>query len=148
MSLGVRDLKLAMKPIAFAYWGLRRLARELSDDGYSDWKALAVICLVEVFLLVSAISFMSVHLGPSAVAWIMQWKLYGAILITVGVVGSNYYLLRFKEQCAQYEPEFRSYSRPKRALGYAAVAGVVLLALVLVLLSRPAFIAMARSAAL
>ena len=136
-----------MKPIAFAYWELRRRARELSDDGYSDWKALATICLVEMFLILSAISFISVHLGPSVVAQIMHWKLYGAILIAAGVVGSNYYLLRFKDRWAQYEPEFRSYSRIKRALGYTAVAGLVILALVLMFLSRPAFIAMARSVA-
>jgi hypothetical protein len=136
-----------MKPVAFAYWGLRRLARELSDDGYSDWKALATICFVEIFLIVAAISFMSVHLGPSFVAQIMHWKLYGAILIAAGVVGSNYYLLRFKDRWAQYEPEFRSYSQIKRALGYTAVAGAVILTLVLMFLSRHAFIAMARSVA-
>jgi hypothetical protein len=134
-----------MKPLAFAYWGLRRLARELSDDGYADWKALAIICFVEIFLIVAAISFMSVHLGPAAVAQIMHWKLYGAILIAAGVVGSHYYLLRFKDRSAQYEPEFRSYSQIKRASGYAAVAGAVILTLVLLFLSRNAFMAMARS---
>jgi hypothetical protein len=60
---------------------------------------------------------------------------------------SNYYFLRFKDRWAQYEPEFTSYSQIKRALGYTAVAGVVILALVLMFLSRPAFIAMARSVA-
>jgi hypothetical protein len=136
-----------MKPIAFAYWGLRRLARELSDDGYSDWKALATICLVEMLLIVSAISFMSVHLGPSFVTQIMHWQLYGAILIAAGVVESNYYFLRFTNRSAQHEPEFRSYSQIKRALGYTAIAGVGILASVLMFLSRPAFIAMARSVA-
>jgi archaellum biogenesis protein FlaJ (TadC family) len=136
------------KPLAFVYWALRRLFRELSDDGYSDWKALAIISLVEVFLFVSAIFFISILLGQSAAAWLMHWKLYGAILISFGVVASNHYLLRFEDKWAQFEQEFNSYSRLKRALGYAVTTGVVLLALVLLLLSRQEFFAMARSAAL
>jgi hypothetical protein len=137
----------ATKPLAFAYWGVRRLCRELSDDGYCDWKALAFICLLEVLLVISAISFAAVNLGRSAVLWLIHWRLYGAVLVSVGVVMSNYYLLRHEDRWTRYEPEFNLYPRYKRVFGYAITGGIALLTMVLVLLTKHAFNAIARSAA-
>jgi hypothetical protein len=49
--------------LAFMFWELRTIARAVSSDGLSDWKATATIVICEILAIVGLTDATSVYLG-------------------------------------------------------------------------------------
>jgi hypothetical protein len=114
------------KLYAFAFWNIRQFFKRMYDDGYADWKALAVIGCTEILGIMAAVFMVSIAVGykllPSSkpVLWIL-----GAG-ISLGIAGINYYMLRFENKWTRFEREFNSYSTGVRILSGIAIAAVVM----------------------
>ncbi len=125
------------KLLAFAYWQLRRFFKfTLYDDGYSDWKAMATLCVVQLLLGLVALTLISKYVGYRLLTYEGSSELPSAILITGVVVGGNYYVLRFENRWARLEVEFESYSKLTRVLGGLAVGVAIVFALVMSVITK------------
>ena len=49
--------------LAFMFWELRTIAKALSDDGPSDWKATATIVVFEILAIVGLTNATALYLG-------------------------------------------------------------------------------------
>jgi multisubunit Na+/H+ antiporter MnhB subunit len=131
----VRSTKL----LAFAYWELRRFFRTfLHDDGYSDWKALAVICCAQLGGIMAAVSVISIILGHRILPASRASMYSFAIALACGVTAVNYYALRFQNKWARFEAEFEHYSARAQTLGRLAVFVAVIVIAVTTLLAAAA----------
>jgi hypothetical protein len=118
------------KVLAFVFWALRGFFRGfLYDDGYSDWKALALISCTEILGIMTGIFITSLAVGhrllPTSkpILWVL------GVGIALGTMGANYYMLRFENRWARFETEFQAYSMGARILsGIAIVVVFVILA--------------------
>jgi hypothetical protein len=117
-----------MKPLAFAYWELNRLFTTTSfGDGYSEWKALAVVGCTQIAAIMLVISAISMVLGYRIFPPSKEFRLFFSAGLGVPVLAVNHFALRSGNRYAALEREFRTYARRTRTLGAVAVVLVVLM---------------------
>lgn len=122
-----------MKAHAYAFYVLRRTAKTVWDDGWSDWKAwvfLSVAMLFAGFALANAFSI--------AIQRRVLLAMYGQnstmlvwLMISAGLLGLNYYFLIAGRKGWRFDREFQHHSKLARILGGVAV-WVSLVAVVIV----------------
>jgi hypothetical protein len=115
------------KLLAFVFWELRGFFRDfLYDDGYSDWKALAVMCCVEIMAIMAAVFIASLILGHRILPNSKLSEYLWAIGIGTAVAAINYYVLQVDDRWARFKPEFEGYSARGRFLGRLAIFAAII----------------------
>jgi hypothetical protein len=117
------------KVLAFAFWRLREFFRAVHDDGYSEWKAFAVICCAQICGITGLVFgiFVVLKRPVKLPAEVSPWAF--AIILSSVVVAANHYLLRLDTSWAQFKAEFEAYSARSQMVGSVLTfAAVILLA--------------------
>lgn len=108
--------------LAFAYWELSRFfSRFLYDDGYSEWKALAIICSTQILAVMLFVSTISVLLGHRVKLGPKGFTLVLPITLSAVITAANYFALRFRNRSAKFFEESEHYTARVRTLGAIAV---------------------------
>lgn len=113
------------KCLAFVYWRLRDFFG-VYEDGYSDWKALAIICCAEIACVVLVLLSVSVALNRLIIFQSDAAALGFSVVLSCGVVAWNYYVLRHNNGWVQYRAEFEAYPARIRIVGSIAIAMAIL----------------------
>lgn len=109
----------------FAHRELRVLFKRIYDDGFDDFKAGVVILWTEGLLLMTTLGVIEVAVGhrflPPKRVFIMF-----SILVVLGLIALNDYVLLSKPRVARCEAEFKSLGGRQRMWGRLAVLAFIL----------------------
>ncbi len=109
--------------LAFMFWELRTIARTISDDGLSDWKATGTIVIFEILAIVGLTNATAVYLGR---------RLIGKGSPFIFLVGFAVAFINIPAALGKFRrwhrlgKEFESYSKPTRIAG-----GIVVVLLII-----------------
>jgi hypothetical protein len=113
--------------LAFMFWELRTIARAISDDGLSEWKATGTIVIFEVLAIVGLTNAAAVYLGRRLIdrgsPFIFLVAFGVAIVNTPAILGKH-------KRWDQLSSEFEGYSRVIRIVGGFAVVLLVVGAII------------------
>lgn len=131
--MAMRSTKL----LAFAYWQVRRFFRASPfDEGYSDSKALAVLCIAQIVLILSVMSLLATSFGYTFLVPSRTSEVLFAVLLSSAVTAANYYALSYRNRWARFEAEFESYSALSRRVGSFVVASTLVLIVVAAVITK------------
>ena len=111
------------KYLYYLYYKLYKFFVAISDDFLNEWKPLAIISLLPIFLLLETLVWYSVikrgfvELGDIRLP---------VILVSLSIVITNYYFFLHKGKWKLYVKEFDSYEKKKNIVGGIVVAIVVI----------------------
>jgi hypothetical protein len=109
------------------FWELRTIAKSLSDDGLSDWKATGTIVIFEILAIVGLTNATAVFLGRKLIAkgspFILEVA-FAVVLINTPAALGNF------RRWHRLVREFDSYSKPIRFLGGVLVVMLFICAIV------------------
>ena len=112
--------------LAFMFWELRTIARAISDDGLSDWKATGTIVIFEILAIVGLTDATAVYLGHRLIDKGSPFIfLVGFAIVVINIpaaVGKH-------KRWDRLSTEFESYSRPVRIVGGIMVVLLVVAAI-------------------
>jgi hypothetical protein len=114
------------KALAFSFWTLRRTFSALYDDGYADWKALAVLGGSQVLTLFMGISLLSIVLGHRVLTVTKMSTFCLCVGVGLSVTALNYYALRYRDRWTRFEPQFERYPTLARVVGSIVVVVLVI----------------------
>ena len=113
--------------LAFMFWELRTIARAISDDGLSDWKATGTIVIFEILAIVGLPNAAAVYLGRRLIdkgsPFIFVVAFAVAFINIPAALG----------KCRRWQrlgKEFESYSKPTRIAGGIVVVLLFISAIV------------------
>lgn len=123
----------AEKWLAFVYWRLQQVFKGIYDDGWSEWKAMGIICCTQLAAILGLLFSSSLLIGRSLVPESDgMFMIFGLGLFSfIGAI--NQHILRRNHRWKRYLPEFETYSTAVRSLGtiaiFLAIAAIVMLSL-------------------
>jgi len=106
----------------YLYYKIYRFGKSLSDDALNSWKPLIVICLLQLFVIISIDLWLIILFRKSYFleqANIILW------VICVGLAVINYYIFLGQDNWKFYSKEFIKYSRKRNFIGSLLVIGVI-----------------------
>jgi uncharacterized membrane protein YhaH (DUF805 family) len=113
--------------LAFMFWELRTIARAISDDGLSDWKATGTIVIFEILAIVGLTNAAAVYLGRRLIdkgsPFIFLVAFAVAIVNTPAILGK-------RKRWDRLSAEFEGYSPTIRIVGGFAVVLLVVAAII------------------
>jgi uncharacterized membrane protein YhaH (DUF805 family) len=112
---------------AFMFWELRTIARAISDDSLSDWKAIGTIVIFEILAIVGLANAAAVYLGRRLIdkgsPFIFLVAFAVAIVNTPAILGK-------RKRWDRLSAEFEGYSRTIRIVGGFAVVLLIVAAII------------------
>jgi hypothetical protein len=100
--------------LAFMFWELRSIARAISDDGLSEWKAIGTIVIFEILVIVGLTNATAVYLGRRLIDKGSPFIFLVAFAIaTINIPAA----LGKSRRWHRLGKEFESYSKPTRIAG-------------------------------
>jgi hypothetical protein len=115
-----------LKWLSFAYWELSRLFKAIYDDGWAEWKAMAILICAEIFMLMGVYGCISLFIGHRLLHTTSSLSRPLGIMVVLAVIAANYYALLSNNRWSRFEAEFESYSRATRIAGCVGVVGILL----------------------
>jgi hypothetical protein len=113
--------------LAFMFWELRTIARAISSDGLSDWKATGIIVVFEILAIVGLTDAAAVYLGRRLIdkgsPFVFVVAFAVAIVNTPAILGKH-------ERRDKLSAEFEAYSPAIRIVGGFAVVVLVVGAII------------------
>ncbi len=117
-----------MKKITFLlFYKLNHFFRWVSEDGWSDWKALLVIQVLFAFLILSVDIYIKVLFKGSSL--IMDLPKAYFIILFVAYSLLNYYYFLHEDRWKMYQNEFENYPKNKSRLISLLVLSFIILVL-------------------
>ena len=114
-----------MKKIYYLlFYKLYRFWKAISDDGWSDWKALIVIEGINVFIILSIDIFIKVLFK---FGFILELPKLTFIILFAIISVLHYYAFLHDDRWREYEEEFESYSSFKNKIINLSVLGFILI---------------------
>jgi hypothetical protein len=113
--------------LAFMFWELQTIAKALSDDGLSDWKATATIVVFEILAIVGLTNATAVYLGRRLID--KGSPFIFLVAFAVAFINLPAALGRFR-RWHKLGREFQNYSKPTRIAGGIVVVLLVIGAIV------------------
>jgi hypothetical protein len=113
--------------LAFMFWELRTIAKAISDDGLSDWKATGTIVIFEILAIVGLTNAAAVYLGRRLIEKGTPFIFVVAFAVTFINIPAA--LGKFK-RWRRLGDEFESYSKPTRIAGGIVVVLLIIGAIV------------------
>jgi hypothetical protein len=117
------------KRFAFAFYQLRTLFKALYDDGFSDFKALVILLMIECFVMVDVGGLASILVGRLLLPTTTSMMLITYLPILLAFSIANYELLLKDQRWAKFKGEFDSYSTRTQIVGWIVVIGFIALSL-------------------
>ena len=77
------------KMLAFAFWELRRILNAISDDGWADWRAMALLICTQAGLVFSVLGLGSVILGRRLIPTHEPETTVLGVLLAVAITAIN-----------------------------------------------------------
>ncbi len=115
-----------LKWFSFAYWELSRLFKAIYDDGWAEWKAMAILICAEICMIMGVYGFISLLIGHRLLhATSLLLRVFG-IIVVLAIIAGNYYTLLSGNRWSRFEAEFESYSRATQVTGCVGVVGILL----------------------
>ena len=115
-----------LKVFSFVYWELSQLFKAIYDDGFAEWKAMAILICAEIFVIMGVYGCISLLIGHRLLhATPLASRLVG-IVVVLAVVAANYGALLSNNRGYRFEAEFESYPRFVRVAGFIGIVGILL----------------------
>jgi hypothetical protein len=109
------------KMLAFAFWTLSRFLKLIGNDGSSEWKAIALICVAEISLICAAAFGSIILMGhPLSLPFDLSPKVL-IIAIACGLALVTRHVLYHQKLRTQYEAEFATYSKKAQVVSAVAI---------------------------
>jgi uncharacterized protein YacL len=107
----------------YVYYRIFCFGKSLSDDALNDWKPLIIICLLQLFLIISIDLWLKILFGRSYILEKSNLQLW---MICVGLVLINFYFLLWQNKWKSRTKEFIKHSRKKHLIGTVAVVALII----------------------
>jgi hypothetical protein len=98
----------------------------VSEDSWSDWKALLIVEGINVFIVLTIDIFIKVLFKSS---FILELPKLAFVLLFATISFLHYYIFLHNDRWKEYEEEFKSYSRKKNRIINLSVFVFILLVL-------------------
>jgi hypothetical protein len=118
------------KILAFAFYQVRTWFKTVSDDGFSDFKALVVVLAIEYFLLADAAGLASVLAGRLLIPTERRGLVTVVAAVVFGLGFANYRCIWKDGKWSRFKSEFDFYSVRVRVFGQIALVAAVIVSFV------------------
>ena len=112
-----------IKFLSLVFCQLRWLFKAIYDDGFADFKAMTVIVVLQILLISSVVSLLSIALGRDLIGVLGPTGF--AIALGLGILAPNYIYFWDREVWRRFEEEFRTYSLSTRLWAWLAILSVL-----------------------
>jgi hypothetical protein len=111
---------------AFVFYILERFFHVILDDGFSEWKAVTILVMIESLALVTVLALMG-NVWPRGWDALQTFRFPVLALAVLAISIGNYRALIYQQRWRRFEVEFRAIPLPFRMVTAAAMVLLVVL---------------------
>lgn len=104
------NINMIKRSYFYLYYKIFQFFKSLSDDALNNWKPLIIICLLQLFIIISIDLWIKILIGKS---YFLEQSNIILWIICVGLALVNYYILLGQNKWKSHIPAFRKYTRNK-----------------------------------